>query len=67
MPRPRKFKNKGHKCSIKGCERPAWRRGWCKTHATRYYNWGSPFALARRGPRKKGRSLPVVYIREGKL
>ena len=64
MPRPRKFKNKGHKCSIKGCEKPAWRRGWCRCHAARYYRWGSPFARARRKP---GQPYPVVFVREGLL
>jgi hypothetical protein len=35
-------------CSIDGCERPYFQRGWCQTHYTRNRRNGSPEALHRK-------------------
>lgn len=29
-------------CSIEGCPRPVWARGWCSTHYRRWYKKGDP-------------------------
>lgn len=32
-------------CSINGCEKPSWARGWCAMHWTRWRRHGSPFIV----------------------
>lgn len=64
MPKPRKYVNKGKKCYINGCDRPAYRRGWCRRHYERWKKWGHPQAYVRPGRIPKGRSMKVIYIRE---
>ena len=34
--------NAGKTCSVDGCERPAWNRGWCRMHYARWFRKGSP-------------------------
>lgn len=34
--------NKGKSCSIQGCQKPAWGRGWCVTHYDRWRRTGDP-------------------------
>lgn len=31
-------------CSVDGCTRPAWARGWCHPHYRRWYLYGEPEA-----------------------
>lgn len=36
-------------CSIKGCDKPAWCRTWCRMHYNRNYRHGSPMAKKKTG------------------
>ena len=34
-------------CTIPGCKRPSWSRGWCNTHYTRWRRTGDPLGSSR--------------------
>lgn len=55
-------------CSIEGCDRPAWARGWCGTHYRRWHVHGDPLyvkpqAERRRTPRQAGDPLERLLAR----
>lgn len=35
-------------CTVEGCESPAWARGWCRKHYSRWYTHGDPLKLSDR-------------------
>jgi hypothetical protein len=39
-------------CSIEGCEKPMWTRGWCGMHYQRWQKYGNPLSVQVRGTRK---------------
>jgi hypothetical protein len=48
-------------CSIDGCRKKIAARGWCQTHYTRWWKYGSPDALKTR-PRGEGHLRKDGYI-----
>lgn len=47
-------------CTIEGCDKPAWARGWCSAHLTRWRRHGDPLA-GNATPSSAGE--PVAWMR----
>lgn len=48
-------------CSISGCEKRTWARGWCKAHYCRWQKYGDPLGG---GPAKTPDGAPMAYFHE---